>query len=62
MQDILGLLLHFGAKVETTDNVGRTALHKAASKSPETFNMLLQAGAPVNVQDNSGKGCFIKFH
>jgi ankyrin repeat protein len=48
--------LHNGAKIETINDQGHQALHKAADRgSMECLTALLQAGASVNVQD-----CLVK--
>jgi ankyrin repeat protein len=53
-KEILYILISFGCAVDTQDRFGETALHVAANKSAQNVQMLLDAGSPVNIQDNAG--------
>ena len=55
--EIVSLLVDAGANVNAVTNYGSTALHLAASDCVE---VLLAAGADIDVRDNSGRGPFIE--
>jgi hypothetical protein len=53
--EIINLLLHWGAVVDSQDRSGRTPLAWAAeSDAPRVVDKLLQHGAEVNSRDNEG--------
>ena len=49
--DVVDILLKSGADVNITDNGGRTAFH-TLRQVPQTFKMLMDAGADVNARSN----------
>ncbi|MBX7245279.1 MAG: ankyrin repeat domain-containing protein [Candidatus Sumerlaeaceae bacterium] len=54
-EGVLGVLLDDGARINTTDTLGRTALHYAVAGGHEaTARMLLDRGADLNAMDTEG--------
>ena len=53
--NVIGVLVHAGAKVDAKDQAGETPLHVAAQEGcTEAAAMLAHAGAQINARDNKG--------
>ncbi|KAI9793748.1 MAG: hypothetical protein M1833_000694 [Piccolia ochrophora] len=55
VQLILRQALDQGVQTDVPDEMGRTAIHLAASQSLEHFHPILNAGADVEMKDNMGR-------
>ena len=53
--DVAEALIAAGADPNTTDGMGKTPLHVAASLTPEVVEVLLAAGADPNARNNDGQ-------
>lgn len=52
---VMELLINHGAKLDTTDSIGRTLLVYALTKGAAAVEVLLDAGIDVNAQDDFGR-------
>lgn len=53
--DIVKLILEKGSKIDVENELGRVAIHFAATKSLEHFQLILEAGADVEARDKMGR-------
>ena len=52
--EMLELLVYFGCALDVSDRFGCLPIHIAASVSADHVRLLLDAGSPINRQDNAG--------
>ena len=52
---VVDLILEQGAHVDVADEMGRMAIHFAASQSLANFDLIVNAGADINAKDNMGR-------
>ena len=53
--EVVGLMLEKGTRIDIRDPMGRMAIHFAAARSMENFQLVLQSGADVEVADKTGR-------
>lgn len=52
---MLELLVYFGARLDVADRFGFLPIHTAAGVSADHVQLLLDAGSPIDSQDNAGR-------
>ena len=53
--EIVKIMQQKGASIEVKDEMGRTAIHFAAARSKENFQLILESGADVETADKMGR-------
>lgn len=53
--EVVRLMLEKGASVDVEDNMGRTAIHFAATRSIADFELIFESGGDVDVADKIGR-------
>ena len=54
ISEMLELLVYFGSVLDISDRFGCLPVHTAARVSSEHVRLLLDAGSPIDRQDNAG--------